>query len=53
MSRAADELVCEPRERREIDAHEPQVHAFWQWFALGVLALCWIAEAALGAASGA
>ena len=49
------------RERDEPPGHEtpatsrPEdkpVAAFWQWFALGVLILCWVAEASLCAARG-
>ena len=37
---------------REPDDNEPPMQAFWQWFALGVLALCWIAEGTLCVACG-
>jgi hypothetical protein len=44
-----------PRERgeeaRERD-DERRLQAFWQWFAVGVLLFCWIAEATLCAQRG-
>lgn len=46
MSAAPQELL------RESDECERPASAFWQWFALGVLALCWIAEGTLCAACG-
>jgi hypothetical protein len=36
--------------RRELEAQAEQT--FWQWFAIGVLIFCWIAEATLCAARG-
>ena len=40
---------------RTRDATEPAdepVQTFWHWFALGVLAFCWIAEASMCAERG-
>jgi hypothetical protein len=31
---------------------EPGMQTFWQWFAVGVLLFCWIAEATLCAQRG-
>ena len=43
----------EPSGRERPESSRPDdkpVAAFWQWFALGVLILCWLAEASLCAA---
>lgn len=42
----------EPTEAAASNTKEKPVAAFWQWFALGVLLLCWVAEASLCAARG-
>ena len=45
----------EPSGRESPETSRPDdkpVAAFWQWIALGVLILCWVAEASLCAARG-
>ena len=34
------------------DSGEASLQSFWQWFAIGVLIFCWIAEATLCAERG-
>jgi hypothetical protein len=46
MNDAAGEVMREPHE------NEAPTQVFWQWFGLGVLVLCWIAEATLCAQRG-
>ena len=61
---AAREYFMEPRhspprsrpqpevEERRDDAEDARFDSFWQWFAIGVLVFCWIAEASMCAARG-
>ena len=42
----------EPTNPRERDAPRESSHALWGWVAVGVLVLCWIAEASMCAARG-
>jgi len=57
MSAAREYFMYEPPEIRDQDEAPPQesdakLQTFWHWFALGVLAFCWIAEASMCAERG-
>ena len=52
-------LPCRERSRQELKVVPPRPEAearaeqtFWQWFAIGVLIFCWIAEATMCAERG-
>jgi hypothetical protein len=44
--------VDDPASDRSRHDDDGSIQAFWQWFAVGVLVFCWIAEATLCAARG-
>jgi hypothetical protein len=44
--------VDDPASDRSRHDDDGSIQAFWQWFAVGVLLFCWIAEATLCAARG-
>ena len=46
-----DQRAPQRRDRKRSDSEEPQ-QMFWHWFAIGVLAFCWIAEASMCAERG-
>jgi hypothetical protein len=44
--------MCLRQRREAAPAREEESASFWPWFAIGVLVLCWIAEATMCADRG-
>ena len=54
MSAAPEYFMHQPSENPDPERrdNEKAVQTFWHWFAIGVLAFCWIAEASMCAERG-